>query len=270
VSLTSAKMLAKAFALVSYVYFFWSLPLQASAFMVNLPQILPWVSDTWFPYSMDHNAALFGDLQTRVLVNVALLGLFAIPHSIFARPSVKRSMPIAPQVYRSFYVFKSSACLHLLLKFWQPLDSQALWDFSEDPRIPLVLYSAGWLWLVTSTFALDHFELFGLKDGLGVDFMNKLGFGSDADTKLTERLHYKLCRHPIMLGFFVMFFAVPTMTITHLVFSSACTAYILLAVKFLEEPDLQAEIGDAYSDYKERVPMYCPFMGGSGPAKKKQ
>jgi len=89
--------------------------------------------------------------------------------------------------------------------------------------------------------------------------MSSLGFGVQ-ENKLTQRAHYSLCRHPIMLGFFVMFFAVPTMTVTHLVFSVACTVYILVAVSLLEEPDLEEELGREYADYKARVPnMYCHF-----------
>ena len=134
-----------------------------------------------------------------------------------------------------------------------------LWDASNAPGIILIVYGLGWFWLVTSTFALDHFELFGLKDGLGVDLMSYLGFASSTDS-LIERAHYTTCRHPIMLGFFVMFFAVPVMTLNHLFFSICCTTYILLAVKFLEEPDLQVMFGGKYDNYKQRVPMYCPLL----------
>jgi protein-S-isoprenylcysteine O-methyltransferase Ste14 len=235
--------------------------------MINLGKLQPDLAP-FFPYSIDYNAHLFPDVQGRLALDVLLLALFAIPHSIFARNFVKHYVwhVIPPSYYRTFYVFKSSACLHLLLKFWQPLDDTPLWDMSSNPNVMLTLYGFGWIWLVTSTFALDHFELFGLKDGLGVDLMSALGFGHPTN-ELIERAHYKLCRHPIMLGFFVMFFAVPVMTATHLAFSAACSIYILLAVQFLEEPDLVSAFGDTYTDYQRRVPMYCPFTGGSSSPK---
>lgn len=254
------SLLSAVFVIASYLYFFWSLPLQATMFMINLPQLMPSLTPL-FPYSIDFNPHLFPDQMTRLLVNIGLLGLFAIPHSIFARQYVKNIFPfLNKSYYRSFYVFKSSACLHLILKYWQPLDIETkLWDTSNAPGIMLMVYGLGWFWLVTSTFALDHFELFGLKDGLGIDVMSSLGFASSTDA-LIERAHYTACRHPIMLGFFTMFFAVPVMTINHLFFSVCCTTYILLAVKFLEEPDLQTMFGGKYDNYKQRVPMYCPLL----------
>jgi len=264
-------------SLASYAYFFWSLPLAATAFMINLSSLMPAVAP-YFPYSIDNNPVIFQEFSYRLALNAGLLSLFAVPHSFFARPAVKNALPMG-KLYRSLYVAKSAACLHLLIKFWQPLDARTLWDFKQTGSsggsigvcslhsASLAVYAFGWVWLVTSTFALDHLELFGLKDGFGVDIMRYLGVGLE-DGKLVERAHYRLCRHPIVTGFFVMFFSVPTMTLTHLFFSGACTAYILLAVSLLEEPDLVASFGDEYRDYRHRVPMYCPFTGRGGSMKK--
>jgi F0F1-type ATP synthase membrane subunit c/vacuolar-type H+-ATPase subunit K len=258
------------FSIVAYAYFFWSLPMQATAFMINLRHLAPSVANA-FPYAIDYNTAAFASVGGRVVVDFALLALFAVPHSAFACDRVKREMQrhyIRPAYYRAFYVFKSSACLHLLLKYWQPIDDAALWGDAGAVAgagvaraaviVPLAVYAAGWLWLVTATFALDHFELFGLKDGLGVDFMANIGYGV-ADGTLVERGHYALCRHPIMSGLFAMLFAVPVMTVTHAVFSFGCATYILLAVQLLEEPRLRASFGTEYASYSERVPAYCPF-----------
>ena len=187
-------LIVAAFALVAYIYFFWSLPLAATGFMVNLSHSYPELA-AFFPYNIDYNSSLHEDFNMRLALNAALLAVFAVPHSIFARQAVKARIGI-PSVYRSLYVFKSAASLHLLLKFWQPLDETKLWEMS-DPRFALAGYSIGWLWLVTSTFALDHTELFGLKDAFGVDFMGIVGLGLE-DGRLAERAHYSLCRHPIM------------------------------------------------------------------------
>lgn len=258
-------VLLSLFSIVAYGYFFWALPLQATAFMINLRDLVPAVKP-FFLFSIDSNPyfAVDGSLN-KFLLDVVLAGLFAIPHSIFARPAVKKLFN-AGNAYRPFYVFKSALCLHILMYFWQPISDKVLWN--APPKVALGIYFLGWFWLVTSTFAIDHFELFGLKQGLGVDIYGKLGFG--VGDGLVERLHYKLVRHPIMLGFFVMFFVVPTMTATHLFFSTACTAYILLAVAFLEEPDLVSALGNSYKDYQKRVPMYCPFTGGKTASAKKQ
>jgi protein-S-isoprenylcysteine O-methyltransferase Ste14 len=256
--------------LVSYAYFFWSLPLQASAFMINLGQLIPDLAG-FFPYSIDSNTWLFPEQSMRIAVNVALLAVWAVPHSVLARQVVKSVLApfIGEAYYRSFYVFQSSALLHLIIKYWQPMDGATVWDFSDDPRIPLAVYAFGWLWLVTATFALDHFDLFGLTSGFGIDFMARLGH-SIPKNKMTERAHYTLCRHPIMFGFFVMFFGVPVMTFNHLVFSGACSVYILLAIKLFEEPDLVAEFGEDYRNYQQRVPMYCPFLGHGGASDAKE
>ena len=160
------------------------------------------------------------DFGSRLAVNVALLGLFAIPHSIFARPRVKQWIGAEfgqwgqePIFYRPLYVFKSAACLHLLIAYWQPVFETTLWSFS-NPTIPLIGYGLGWFWLVTSTFAIDHFELFGVKQALGIDLYSMVGL--QPGDGMVERLHYGLCRHPIMLGFFIMFVSVciPTACIT--------------------------------------------------------
>ena len=122
--------------------------------------------------------------------------------------------------------------------------NKVVWDLPVKYMLPV--YGSGFLWLLTSTFALDHFDLFGIKQGTGVDIMKKLGLGLNG---YCNRAHYKLCRHPIMLGFFIMFLGVPKMTYNHMFFSASCIAYILLAVYCFEEPDLCKEFGDDYLEY---------------------
>ena len=117
------------------------------------------------------------------------------------------------------------------------------------------LYGFGFLWTLTATLAIDHFELFGIKDSTGVDIMAKIGLGVDG---FVSRAHYSLCRHPIMLGFFMMFTFIPKMTYNHLFFSISCIIYILIAVHFLEEPDYKKMFPRNYPHYSESVPAYCP------------
>lgn len=248
------------FAVVAYCYFFWALPLQATGFMINLPSMFPTLQP-YFLYSIDRNDQFAVEgYWHKVLINVGLLGLFAIPHSILARQPVKDKLALGDW-YRSLYVFQAALFLHVLMHFWQPFDGTSLYPFGgAAATLVLCVYFAAWLWLVSSTFAIDHFELTGLKQGLGIDVYTMIGI--NADEALVERFHYKIVRHPIMLGFFVMFFVVPTMTVTHLFFSLACTTYILLAVSLFEEPDLVRSLGDGYKDYQNRVPMFCPFKCG--------
>ena len=256
-------MFTKIFGVNSYLYFFYTLPLAATLFMVNgTHKYIPELID-YFPYNIDYNIHTYDlNLSSKVLVNLALLSLFAIPHSLLARPKIKQWMNIPKTLERSFYVFQSAGLLHLILHFWQPI-TDSIWDVSGDYEIVLIAaYLFGYLWLLTSTFAIDHFELFGLRQSLNMGTFLQLYSSDDTQPQtqnLITKFHYNLVRHPIMSGFFVMLWAVPSMTVGHLLFSVTCSLYIILAVKFLEEPDLVSELGDEYETYKKNTPMYCPF-----------
>lgn len=258
--------------------YFWYVFTQCAAFMINLGHF-SFVTDyvpivqTIFPYSLDHQSmesAIGGDpLIAAFVANVLLLGFFAIPHSLFARPAMKKILgePEANSgqrsLYRTVYVLQSSLALHLLMRYWQPVlpDAAPVWDLLSPGHaagiVLVVLYLVAAVWTITSLFALDHFELLGVKQGSGIDIMAKLGF--QPLQGLVVRAHYSLCRHPIMVGFFGLFFLVPVMTWNHVFFSVSCTTYILLAVTFLEEPDLYRAFPDEYSKYAQTVPAYCPF-----------
>jgi len=119
-------------------------------------------------------------------------------------------------------------------------------------------YAFGYLFLLTSTFALDHFELFGITQSSGFSVYEAIGIGLGG--KMARRLHYNLVRHPIMTGFFIMFWCVPIMTLNHMVLSAGCTVHIIGAVYLFEEPDLVKLIGSEYVKYQEEVPAYCPFI----------
>lgn len=176
-----------------------------------------------------------------VLIDAALLGIFAVQHSVMARPWFKKHLPESTE--RSTYVLAATVALVLLLWLWQPLPA-TVWSVDAGwARVLLwALYLAGWGFLLLSTFALDHFALFGLR-------RTPPGF--------REPWLYQLIRHPIMVGFLVIFWATPDMSVGHLFFAAASTAYIMVGVR-LEEHDLKEQLGAPYEEYMNRVPRFIP------------
>jgi protein-S-isoprenylcysteine O-methyltransferase Ste14 len=210
------------------------------------------------PKSIDSGPA--GGFPTALLVNALLLGLFAVQHSVMARPGFKRwaSSVMPKAIERSTYVLLSSALLSFLFLEWQPLPA-VVWRV-EQPigRAALVAtFWAGWLIVLLSTFMINHFDLFGLRQV----YLAMTG-KAYSDPQFQRTFFYKLVRHPIMLGFLIAFWATPTMTAGHLLFSIATTAYIFLGVQ-LEERDLMAAHGERYEAYRQEVPMLLPIPKGA-------
>ena len=198
-------------------------------------------------------------------IDVALLLLFAVQHSGMARQGFKRwwTRIVPAPVERSTYVLASSLVLALLFWQWRPLP-QLVWQV-DDPAWRMALYGlagAGWLLVLASTFLIDHFDLFGLRQA----WVQRRSLAAASDAPLVTRAFYRIVRHPLMLGFLVAFWAAPTMSLGHLLFALATSGYILVAVKFLEERDLVAQFGDTYRDYQRRVPMLLPLPGRRNPA----
>lgn len=190
-----------------------------------------------------------------LIVNVLLLGLFAAQHSIMARPAFKRlwTKLVPESVERSTYVLFASLVLALLLWQWRPMP-EIVWSV-ENPLWIAVLHGIFWLgWgvLLLSTFLINHFDLFGLAQ-VWARLRNKKLPAPEFRTPL----FYKWVRHPLYVGFLLAFWAVPTMTFGHLLFSVATTGYILLGI-FLEEHDLIAHFGDRYRAYRRDVGMLFP------------
>lgn len=191
-----------------------------------------------------------------LLIDLALLGLFAIQHSGMARPGFKHwwTKIVPAPIERSTYVLVSSLALIVLLWQWRPL-TQVVWHADADAaRIALYALSAlGWVLVFASTFLINHFDLFGLRQVWL--YANKR---PAPEVPFVVRALYRIVRHPLMLGFMIAFWATPTMTLGHLLFALMTTGYIFIAVRFLEERDLVAMHGEVYRDYQRRVPMLLP------------
>lgn len=193
---------------------------------------------------------------TAVLVNALLLTLFAVQHSVMARPAFKRRIIrfVPPAMERSVFVLFCSLLLLLLFWQWRSIDV-VVWQTTGAAAVLInLLCFAGWLIVLAATFMINHFDLFGLKQV--VDHLRSKDAKGPA-FKITW--FYRLVRHPLMLGFLIAFWAAPVMTVGHLLFTVATTAYILIAVKFFEERDLIKTHGEDYLAYKKRVPMLVPF-----------
>ena len=242
---TAARSFALLYGAVCYAVFF-----------VTFLYAIGFVAGLGVPKHIDIGAT--GDFAAVLAIDLTLLGLFAVQHSGMARPGFKRWWTrIVPQpVERSTYVLLSSLALVLLFWQWRPLP-QTLWHVEhETARLALYGLSAlGWLLVLIGTFLIDHFDLFGLKQV----WQYGRGPRDTGEQPLVTRAFYRIVRHPLMLGFLIAFWATPTMTLGHLLFALATTAYILVAVKFLEERDLVALYGDTYRDYQRRVPMLLPW-----------
>ena len=205
-------------------------------------------------------------LNYALLVNAGLLTLFALQHSIMARPAFKRwwTKFVPEPIERSTYVLLASLCLLLLFWYWQPLGG-IIWNVeSETGRLVLqALCLFGFGIVLVSTFLINHFDLFGLRQ-VGLHFMNQ----TYEPLSFRTPFFYKYVRHPLYLGFIIAFWATPTMTAAHLFFAIMTTGYMLTAIRF-EENDLIAHFGEKYRAYKRSAPMLIPFTKRAASKKEK-
>jgi len=228
----------------------------AASYLVGLAAFvyaIGFVGNIAVPRSIDRGVT--APIGQAVVVNVLLLGVFGVQHSVMARPAFKRwwTQTVPRSIERSTYVLGTGLVLFVLFWRWRTMPAM-IWDVTWRPgRLVLqLLLWLGWLICLASTFMINHFDLFGLRQvylAWRGQVYRELGFRSP--------LLYRLVRHPLLLGFIVAFWASPTMTAGHLLFTLVTTGYILFAVR-LEERDLMAALGDQYRDYRERVPMLVP------------
>jgi len=191
-----------------------------------------------------------------ILVNLALLGLFGVQHSVMARPAFKRwwTRWVPPPIERSTFVLASSLALILLYWLWRALPA-VVWQIAQPWAAAIVwaLFAAGWGIVLLSTFLINHFDLFGLRQV----FLHFAGRPYEPLPFRTPWL-YRVVRHPIMLGFLIAFWAAPTMTVGRLLFAGVVTVYVLVAIQ-LEERDLVEYYGEHYSAYRQQVRMLLPL-----------
>jgi len=241
------KFMAFLYGLVAYL-----------AFAVTIVYAIGFVAGLVVPKTIDSGTVV--PLTEAIVVNLLLMSLFAVQHSVMARPQFKKwwtqFVPVA--VERSTFVLFSSLALLLLFWQWRPIPA-VVWQVS-NPQVAtslLALGLFGWLLVFISTFLINHFELFGLHQ-----VANHLAGKPMPAVRFRTPLLYNLVRHPIYLGFIIFFWATPVMTAGHLLFAAVTTAYIFVGIA-LEEHDLIAVFGDEYRRYRQRVAMIVPFFGKS-------
>ncbi|MCV7050790.1 isoprenylcysteine carboxylmethyltransferase family protein [Mycobacterium heidelbergense] len=225
-----------------------------ASFLVAFVYAIGFVGNIVVPRSVDH--AIAAPTGQAVAVNVALLGVFAVQHSVMARQGFKRwwTRFVPPSIERSTYVWLSSAALLLLYWQWRTMPT-IIWDV-RHPAGRSVVWAAfwlGWAMVFASSFMINHFDLFGLRQ-VYLAWREK----PYTDVGFRAHLFYRWVRHPLMLGFLIAFWAAPTMTAGHLLFAAATTGYILIALH-IEERGLVAALGDDYRDYRRDVPMLLPL-----------
>jgi protein-S-isoprenylcysteine O-methyltransferase Ste14 len=244
---TMSRVLALLYGLAAYLLFFGTI-LYAIGFVAGLV----------VPKAIDTGAAV--PLGEALVVNILLMSLFAVQHSVMARKPFKQWLTqfVPASIERSTYVLLASLALVLLFWQWRAIPT-IVWEVA-NPQIATAIMAfsfVGWLLVFFSTFLINHFELFGLHQ-----VVNNLAGRTMPEPRFKTPVLYKVVRHPIYLGFIIAFWAAPVMTLGHLLFAAVTTAYIFVGI-FLEERDLIELFGDEYRRYRQRVAMLLPFSGGA-------
>jgi methanethiol S-methyltransferase len=238
-----SRFIAFLYGLVAYLVFF-----------VTFLYAIGFVSGLVVPKTIDTGTVV--PLAEALIVNVLLMSLFAVQHSVMARRQFKQwwTQYVPKSVERSTYVLFASLALVLLFWQWRPIPN-IVWQVA-DPQIAVAITGlsfVGWLLVLTSTFLINHFELFGLHQ-VAINLAGR----SMPEPRFKTPALYKVVRHPVYLGFIIAFWVTPVMTVGHLLFAAVTTAYIFVGI-FLEERDLVELFGDQYRHYRERVSMLVPW-----------
>lgn len=243
------RALVMLFAIACYFAFF-------GAFLY----LVGWVGG--FDFMPTHvNKGLTAAPATAIAIDIALIALFGVQHSVMARPGFKEAWTkiVPAPAERSFYLLATVVVLGALYHFWHPIDG-SLWSIqNETARMAIwVLFFLGWGILFISTWLLNHFELFGLQQAWL--YMR----GQDAaPPKMRTPLFYKAVRHPLYTGFFIAFWAAPDMTYSRLLAAVGFTIYIMIGIHY-EERDLLDVFGEQYAEYRKKVGSFLPGIGKSG------
>src|SRR6476646_371246 len=237
------KLVAFLYGIVAYL-----------VFAVVIVYSLGFVSGLVVPKTIDSGSA--GPLVESIVINLVLMTIFALQHSVMARPQFKKwwTTIVPKSVERSTYVLLASLAIALVFWQWRPIPG-VVWEVKEPTIAAFLLYLGlfGWVLVFASTFMINHFELFGLHQ-----VANNLAGRPMPEVRFKTPMLYNFVRHPIYLGFIIAFLAAPTMTIGRLLFAAVTTAYIFVGI-FLEEHDLIDLFGDEYRRYKQRVSMLIPW-----------
>jgi protein-S-isoprenylcysteine O-methyltransferase Ste14 len=240
-------------ALGRFVAFLYGLAAYA-VFFGSFLYAIGFVSGLAVPKTIDTGSVT--PIAEAIIVDIVLMSLFAVQHSVMARRQFKEwwTQYVPKSVERSTYVLFASLALILLFWQWRPIPT-VVWQAADSTVATMIigLSFVGWLVVLTSTFLINHFELFGLHQVAN----NLVGRPMPAP-RFRAPVFYKLVRHPIYLGFIIAFWSTPTMTLGHLLFAAVTTAYIIVGA-LLEERDLVEMFGDDYRRYRQRVSMLIPW-----------
>lgn len=239
---------ASALAILGYAVLVYA------AFLAVLGYAIGFFADAGVPKGIDQGPRSPWPLA--VAIDLLLLLLFAVQHTVMARPWFKRRWTrlVPPPAERATFVLCANLLLALLFWLWRPVGG-TVWHLSGPAAgVLLALYAVGWVVAVGSTFMINHFDLFGLRQA----YLHARG-ATYRPPPFTERALYRRIRHPMMAGFVIVFWAAPTMTIGHLLFAAAATGYILVGITF-EEHDARRDLGESYRAYQRRVPALVPVL----------